>query len=168
MPRHPFQLSHGVRLFHKAHHHHILSLFTPSSRQLCSHRHKLPFFSLRPPVVFTALNASISVIVNEDSDFRFPTFVATCRVVELVCGVYWDALHRTRCTNVARTRTFYLPTAFSILRSVLRAGGGCEGARKRRLELQKRDAAVVLLLPLLRWPPVHANGPSGGGDQGEL
>lgn len=33
---------------------------------------------------FPALNASISVISNEDFDPRFPTYVVTCKVVELV------------------------------------------------------------------------------------
>ena len=32
---------------------------------------------------FPLLNAAISVIVNEDSDYRYPTLVVTCRVVEL-------------------------------------------------------------------------------------
>ena len=36
---------------------------------------------------FPALNASISVIVNQDSDFRYPSFVVTCKVVELVFKV---------------------------------------------------------------------------------
>ena len=33
---------------------------------------------------YPALNASISVIVNEDSDFRYPSFIVTCKIVELV------------------------------------------------------------------------------------
>jgi len=35
---------------------------------------------------FPALNASLSVIVNEDSDFRYPTDIVTCKVVELVAA----------------------------------------------------------------------------------
>lgn len=33
---------------------------------------------------FPALNASLSVIVNEDSDFMYPTSVVTCKVAQIV------------------------------------------------------------------------------------
>jgi len=46
---------------------------------------------------FPALNASISVIVNEDSDSRFPSYSATCRVVEVIAKAKGLLSHDLKC-----------------------------------------------------------------------